>query len=120
MVSINSSNPFDPPLIDPAFFTAPVDLAAGRDAIRNIRKFFAAKSWEGYIVSEQPPSAVAETDDELDAFISGNFATTWHPVSTAMMSPKGVDYGVVDPDLKVKGVSGLRVVDASVMVSIIE
>jgi choline dehydrogenase-like flavoprotein len=120
MVSINSSDPLDPPLIDPAFFTAPVDVAAGRDAIRNIRKFFSAKAWDGYIVSEQPPLAGAESDDELDAFISGNFVTTWHPVSTAMMSPKGADYGVVDPDLKVKGVGGLRIVDASVMVSTIE
>lgn len=95
-------------------------MAAARDAIRNVRKFFAAKAFEGYIVSESPPSAGAESDDELDAFISGNFITTWHPVSTAKMSPKGADYGVVDPDLKVKGVRGLRVVDASIMVSTIE
>jgi choline dehydrogenase len=115
MLSINSSNPLDPPLIDPAFFTSPVDAAAGRDAIRNIRKFFGAKAWEGYIGAEQPPLAGAESDDELDTFISGNFVTTWHPVSTAMMSPHGADYGVVDPDLKVKGIGGLRIVDASVM-----
>jgi hypothetical protein len=46
--------------------------------------------------------------------------TTWHPVSTAKMSPKGASYGVVDPDLKVKGMKGLRIVDASVFVSIID
>ncbi|KAF7777703.1 CAZyme family AA3 [Agaricus bisporus var. burnettii] len=114
-VTINSSDPFDSPVIDPAFFTAPVDVAAARDAIRNIRNFFAAKSWEGYIISEAPPSAGAGSDDELDAFISKTFLTTWHPVSTAMMSPRQADYGVVDPDLKVKGIRGLRVVDASVM-----
>ncbi|XP_006461554.1 hypothetical protein AGABI2DRAFT_205343 [Agaricus bisporus var. bisporus H97] len=114
-LTINSSDPFDSPVIDPAFFTAPVDVAAARDAIRNIRKFFAAKAWEGYIISEAVASAHAESDDKLDTFISGNFATTWHPVSTAMMSPRGADYGVVDPDLKVKGIRGLRIVDASVM-----
>jgi choline dehydrogenase-like flavoprotein len=64
------------------------------------------------------PSVGAVSDDELDAFIAGNFATTWHPASTAKMSPKGADYGVVDPDLKVKGIRGLRIVDASVMVSL--
>lgn len=118
-LTIDSSNPFDSPVIDPAFFTAPVDVAAARDAIRNIRKFFTAKSWNGYIISEISKSAGAESDDELDTFVSGNFGTAWHPVSTAAMSPKGADYGVVDPDLRVKGVYGLRIVDASVMVSVV-
>lgn len=118
-LTIDSSNPFDSPVIDPAFFTAPVDVAAARDAIRNIRKFFTAKSWNGYIISEISKSASAESDDELDTFVSGNFGTAWHPVSTAAMSPKGADYGVVDPDLRVKGVYGLRIVDASVMVSVV-
>lgn len=116
-ISINSSDPLDSPVIDPAFFTAPVDVASARDGVRNIRTFYAAKAFEGYIRSESPPSAGAESDEELDAFISATFATTWHPSSTLKMSPKGADYGVVDPDLKVKGVRGLRVVDASVMVS---
>ncbi|EKM83240.1 hypothetical protein AGABI1DRAFT_118556 [Agaricus bisporus var. burnettii JB137-S8] len=118
-LTIDSSNPFDSPVIDPAFFTAPVDVAAARDAIRNIREFFAAKSWNGYIISEISESASAESDDELDTFVSGNFGTAWHPVSTAAMSPKGADYGVVDPDLRVKGVYGLRIIDASVMPFII-
>ncbi|EKM83239.1 hypothetical protein AGABI1DRAFT_111689 [Agaricus bisporus var. burnettii JB137-S8] len=114
-ISINSSDPLDSPVIDPAFFTAPVDVASARDGVRNIRTFYAAKAFEGYIKSESPPSAGAESDEELDAFISATFATTWHPTSTVKMSPKGADYGVVDPDLKVKGIQGLRVVDASVM-----
>jgi choline dehydrogenase-like flavoprotein len=116
-LTINSSDPFAPPLIDPAFFMAPVDTIAARDAIRNARTFFGAKAFEGYIVSEAAPSAGAESDDELDAFISGTGITTFHPVSTAKMSPKEADYGVVDPDLKVKGIRGLRIVDASIMVS---
>jgi choline dehydrogenase-like flavoprotein len=41
----------------------------------------------------------------------------FHPTGTAAMSPKGADWGVVDPDLKVKGVEGLRIVDGSVLVS---
>jgi choline dehydrogenase-like flavoprotein len=118
MITVNSSDPMDPPVIDPAFFTNPVDIAIARDAVRSSRKFFGAKAWEDYIVSESGASAGAESDDELDAFIAGNFTTTWHPASTAKMSPKGADYGVVDPDLRVKGVQGLRIVDASVMVSL--
>ncbi|KAF7777702.1 CAZyme family AA3 [Agaricus bisporus var. burnettii] len=118
-LTINSSDPFDSPVIDPAFFTTEVDVEAGRDAVRNARKFFGAKAWEGYVVSEGPLSKGAESDEALDAFIAGNFLTTWHSSSTAMMSPKGADYGVVDPDLKVKGIKGLRIVDASIMPYII-
>jgi choline dehydrogenase len=44
-------------------------------------------------------------------------ATTWHPVGTLSMSSRDACYGVVNPDLRVKGVTGLRVVDASIMVS---
>jgi choline dehydrogenase len=119
-LKINSSNPFDSPVIDPAFFTVPVDVIVARDAIRNVRRLFGAKSWDGYIVSEGIESTGAESDDELDAFVSDNFLTTWHPVSTARMSSRGASYGVVDPDLKVKGIRGLRIVDASVSVSKIE
>lgn len=44
-------------------------------------------------------------------------SSVFHPTGTAAMSPKGADWGVVDPDLKVKGVEGLRIVDGSVLVS---
>jgi choline dehydrogenase-like flavoprotein len=48
---------------------------------------------------------------------SENVISAWHPVGTAPMSPRNAKYAVVDPDLKVKGVQGLRIADASVMVS---
>ena len=60
--------------------------------------------------------ANATTDDLLDEFIRNNAGTAAHPVGTASMSSRNASYGVVDPDLKVKGVAGLRIVDASVLV----
>jgi choline dehydrogenase-like flavoprotein len=70
--------------------------------------------WSDYIISLVD---TATTDAELNLFIQNNAITVSHGVGTAAMSPKGADYGVVDPDLRVKKVTGLRVVDASVLVS---
>jgi choline dehydrogenase-like flavoprotein len=57
------------------------------------------------------------TDAEIDDFIRESGGSVFHPAGTASMSPKGATWGVVDPNLNVKGLSGLRVVDLSVAVS---
>ncbi len=59
----------------------------------------------------------AETDEEIKAAIRNNAISIWHPSCTARMSAYNATDGVVNPDLTVKGVSGLRIVDASVFVS---
>lgn len=65
------------------------------------------------------PASNATTDDELDAYIR-NMATPFlHGVGSAAMSPFDASWGVVNPDFRVKGTSGLRVVDASVFVSVV-
>ncbi|KAL0946176.1 hypothetical protein HGRIS_012438 [Hohenbuehelia grisea] len=118
-LSWNSSNPFDPPLIDPGLLNSKFDLFAMRAAVRKARRFVAAPAWSGYIL--QPFGALANvsseatTDDELDTYIRGTAATSCHAVGTAAMSARNARFGVVDPDLRVKGVRGLRVADASVM-----
>lgn len=113
---INSTNPFDSPLIDPGFLTAPTDMFFAREGFRRVREFLSARAWDGFILGDLPVAANA-TIDELDTFVKQNAIGAWHPVSTLAMSAKEAEYGVVDPDLKVKNVKGLRVVDASVMVS---
>ncbi|EEB95388.1 hypothetical protein MPER_05651 [Moniliophthora perniciosa FA553] len=82
-----------------------------REALRSSVRFMSSSAWNGFVIS---PPTNATTDDELDEFIRENASTIFHPVGTAAMSPRGASWGVVDPDLKVKGVDGLRVVDASV------
>ncbi|KAJ6588475.1 hypothetical protein B0H19DRAFT_1099601, partial [Mycena capillaripes] len=57
------------------------------------------------------------TDDEIETYLRANAAPNGHVIATASMSARGENYGVVDPDLTVKGVKGLRVVDASVLVN---
>ena len=74
-------------------------------------------AWDGYIVGPIPPLVNTSTDAELEAYVRAGGLSVYHPTGTAAMSPKGVHWGVVDPDLKVKGVEGLRIVDGSVLVS---
>ena len=85
-----------------------------REAIRAVRRFVRAPVWKDYL--NLPPD-VSQTDAELNQFIASNSSNLHHPVGTAAMSAKGANYGVIDPDLRVKGVAGLRVVDASAFVS---
>ncbi|KAF9460660.1 glucose-methanol-choline oxidoreductase [Collybia nuda] len=83
-----------------------------REGIRSARRFMGAPAWADYIISRV---SNATTDVELDDYIRSNTNAIFHAVGTAGMSPRGARYGVVDPDLRVKGVVSLRVVDASVL-----
>jgi choline dehydrogenase-like flavoprotein len=86
-----------------------------REGIRSARRFAAAPAWADYIAAS---TNNATTDAELDTFIRGSASSFFHPVGTAGMSPRGADYGVVDPDLRVKKLKGLRIIDASVLVGV--
>ncbi|KAJ7493660.1 alcohol oxidase [Mycena latifolia] len=114
-ITLNSSNPFDTPLINPNLLglESPLDLLILREAVRSIQRFLEAPTWTDYIIA---PISINTTvsDSELDAYIRDHAVTIDHPVGTAAMSSTGAEYGVVDPDLTVKGLRGLRIVDASV------
>ncbi|KAJ6594356.1 aryl-alcohol-oxidase from pleurotus Eryingii, partial [Mycena capillaripes] len=114
-IVLNTSDPLAPPLINPNLLSSEVDLFFMRYAIRSALRFAAAKPWAGYAIA--PPVGVnsTSTDHEIDEYIRENAGTVFHPVGTASMSSLGAKYGVVNPDLKVKGLTGLRVIDLSVM-----
>jgi choline dehydrogenase-like flavoprotein len=112
-VTINSTNPFDPPVIDLNLLGSDFDMFVMREGIRSARRFMGAPVWGDYIISRV---SNATTDEELNVYIRSNTNAIFHAVGTSSMSPRGASYGVVDPDLRVKGVIGLRVVDASVLV----
>lgn len=118
-MTINSTDPFAYPLIDPGLLSEDVDIAILREGIRSARRFVAASSWKSYVISPAPTNN-ATTDAELDDYIRSNAVSFFHPVATTAISPAGATWGVVDPDLKVKGTVGLRIVDAGVAVSINE
>ncbi|KAI8980777.1 aryl-alcohol oxidase-like protein [Trametes punicea] len=114
-VRLASADPFTFPLINPNFFNTSFDQFAMLSAVKAARAFMATRPWRGFVVSRFGPVGTAETDQDIIAAARDAIVTIWHPTSTARMSPKNASWGVVDPQLLVKGVSGLRIVDASVI-----
>lgn len=116
-VALKSDDPNDPPLIQPNYLTAPADLAAMRAGVKIVRKIFAQRAFDPYRGPELMPGAHIQDDAAIDAFIRRTAETIYHPVGTARMGNDAM--AVVDASLKVRGVEGLRVVDASVMPTLV-
>ena len=108
---MNTTDPFDAPLINPNLLGTDVDLAIMRAAISAARAFVSTPAFVDYITGEFGAFAEAQTDDEINAYARDNADTVDHPVGTVALGT------ALDPDLCVKGTQGLRVVDASVFVS---
>ncbi|KAH6686310.1 hypothetical protein F5X68DRAFT_240578 [Plectosphaerella plurivora] len=113
-VKATSGNVFDAPIAESGFLSNPLDVTLLREGIRFARKIHAAPSIAALAPFEVAPGANVTADADLDAFIRGSAATLFHPCGTAKLGARE-DGGVVDNDLKVYGVKGLRVVDASIM-----
>lgn len=117
-VKLASSDPLAHPIIDPNFLATTWDISVLRESIKMIQRFAALPAWKDYIIGPFGDFAKAITDAQIEAYAREKAATFFHPIATASMSPKGASWGVVDPDLTVKGVEGLRIVDASVIVCV--
>ena len=112
-VKIASSDPLDAPLIDPNYFSDPDDLRVMRAAIRLARELIAMPAFDAFRGPEYEPGVATQSDAELDQYIRNTANSIYHAVGSCRM---GVDpMAVVDPELRVHGLDGLRVVDASVM-----
>jgi choline dehydrogenase len=115
-IHIKSSTPGDKPSIRPNYLSAPADRLVVAEAIRLTRRIVAQPAMAKYSPEEFKPGPQIASDEEL-ARAAGDIATTiFHPVGTAKMGSD--DMAVVDERLRVRGISGLRVVDASVMPTI--
>ncbi|KAJ7139062.1 pyranose dehydrogenase [Mycena epipterygia] len=115
-ITLNTSNPFDPPLIDLGFFVDDYDLFAMRVAVRKAVKFLTADAWKGYVI--RPLDNLAQglvSEDALNAYLRDTVIAAAHPAGSAAMSSRNATWGVVGPDLLLKGASGIRIIDASVM-----
>ncbi|KAG7440523.1 aryl-alcohol-oxidase from pleurotus Eryingii [Guyanagaster necrorhizus] len=114
-IQLNTTDAFDQPLIDLGLLTTDFDVLALKEGIGIAQRFVGARAWDGYVLGPLSNITASSTDAELEAFIRANTSPNGHIVSTASMSPKGAQHGVVDPDLRVKGIARLRVVDASIL-----
>jgi choline dehydrogenase len=116
-LTLASADPFAAPLIDPNLLAAPEDLQPLLRGIRLIRQIFSSAAFAPYRARESAPGTAAHSDADLIAYIRADAYTVHHPVSTCRMGNDSM--AVVDPQLRVAGIEGLRVADASVFPSII-
>lgn len=112
-IRLTSGDPMAPPAIDPNILATPNDMALGREAIRAVRNIFAQAPFDSLRGEELSPGVAVQSDAELDAYLRETAISDIHTVGTCRMGRDPT--AVVDPQLRVHGVEGVRVVDASVM-----
>jgi choline dehydrogenase len=113
MVTLRSANPADKPRILLNVLATDGDLATARRGVRLARRIYATAPQAELVEREIAPGPAVQSDDDLNAYMRARAGVTQHPVGTCAM---GAGAGaVLDPQLRVRGVSGLRIVDASVM-----
>ncbi len=114
---IQSPDPTKAPAMQPNYLSTQGDRDTMVAALRVIRTVFATSSMQRYCKEEIFPGPAAATDDELLNHVRETAGTTFHQTSTCMMGPG--PKSVVDIDLRVKGIQGLRVIDASIMPTVV-
>jgi choline dehydrogenase len=116
-IALKSTNPNDAPLIQPNSLAAESDLRTLREGVKIARRIVAQPAFEAYRGEELSPGPGVQSDEDIDKYIRSNAITIYHPVGTAKMGNDA--FAVVDASLRVRGVQGLRVVDASIMPTLV-
>jgi choline dehydrogenase len=116
-IRLRSARPTDHPLLQPNYLSTEQDRLEMRDAVKRARDVFAQAAFDPYRGEEIQPGRNGQTDAEIDAFVRARADSAYHPCGTCRM---GTDpTAVVDGSLRVRGLDGLRVVDASIMPDIV-
>jgi choline dehydrogenase len=116
-VTLHGSDPDLPPAIDPAFLTEPYDWEKSLEGFRWGREMLHSKAFKPFVVKEYLPSADIQSDKDIRAYVRQWAKTDYHPVGSCKMGND--ELAVVDEELKVHGMAGLRVVDSSIMPKLI-
>ncbi len=118
-ITLNSADPRDSVSIQPNYLQSELDRKVLRDGVRIALNVLRQSAMAPYLSKELEPGAQNESDEQLDAWIRNNAETIYHPVGTAKMGVPTDRMAVLDEQCRVFGVSGLRVVDASVMPTLV-
>ena len=121
-MTLANPDPLAAPLIDPAFLSDADDTSRLVRGFKQMRHILGQPALAQYGGREVPASAAAQTDGEIEAYVRQHADTIYHPVGTCRMGPAGqaaAGGSVVDAELRVHALQGLRVVDASVMPKIV-
>ena len=118
-VGLASADPFADPAIFANYLATEEDRRALREGFKMVREVAGQKALLAIRGEEVEPGPSVQTDEEIDAFIRKNAETIYHPVGTCRMGAAGDPMAVVDAELKVQGLAGLRVIDASVMPTLV-
>ncbi len=116
-IELRSANPADPPAVHPNYLATQTDQRTIVDGLKLLRRIMTTPQMRRFVEAEFQPGPATETDEQLLAYARQRGGTVFHPTSTCKM---GVDaMAVVDPELRVHGLDGLRVADASVMPTVV-
>jgi choline dehydrogenase len=116
-IALKSLDPTIPPIIQPNYLSAQKDLDVMVKGVKMSREVINQKAFDQYRGAELHPGLDVQTDTEIEEFIRSHAETIYHPVGTCKMGND--EFAVVDDKLRVRGVENLRVVDASVMPTLI-
>jgi choline dehydrogenase len=119
VVRIRSADPFEPPSMQPNYLDTALDRRTAIAAIRYARHLAATEPLKSLMKREFRPGADAQSDEEILHFCREHGATIFHPAGTAKMGARDDPMAVVDNRLKVHGLAGLRVVDGSIMPTLV-
>ena len=114
-VRARSADAFDPPVIQANYLVEEFDQRVLLSGMKLARKLLASKPLQPYYLREDFPGPQVQSDDELMGAARERGTTTFHPAGTCRMGPSSDAGAVVDDQLRVHGIEGLRVVDASIM-----
>jgi choline dehydrogenase len=116
-IRLASSDPLKPPIMDPNYLAAEYDLKILIDGLRRGREILAAAAFKPWLEEERMPGTAAQSDAALEDFIRAAAETEYHPVGTCKMGSDAM--AVVDDQLRVRGIERLRVIDASIMPTVV-
>jgi choline dehydrogenase len=116
-IALKSLDPRVQPIIQPNYFATQKDKDTMIKGVKMSREIINQKAFDEYRGKEINPGDHVQTDQEIEEFIKGHAETIYHPVGTCKMGSD--EFAVVDDRLKVRGVENLRVIDASVMPTLI-